>query len=293
MRLGMTQMIDGKPGRGLEFIQATAQGMERRGFVSFWCGDHIVFFSRYDSKYPDGGLGDKAFQEDQGLFEPLLTLTAAALATTTLRVGLSVEIVPERNPVVRARDIATLDNFSNGRFDYGVGIGWAKEEYAALGVPYERRGARCDDYLEAMKALWTQPQASHHGEFVNFDRVLAFPKPVQKPHPPILVGGNTRAALRRAVKLGDGWFGWGLTMDEMDECLVMLDEELRAAGRERDSLKMYYGMPYGGDLPTLVGILTDLEGRGFEEIVIGTGLSRNRYDKQLDDYALALDRWLR
>src|ERR1700710_1553832 len=112
MRVGMSQMIDGRPGRGLEFIQATAVGMERRGFVSFWCGDHIVFFQKYDSKYPVGGLGDAAFREDQGLFEPMLTLTAAALATTELRIGLSVDILPERNPIVRARDIATLDNFS-------------------------------------------------------------------------------------------------------------------------------------------------------------------------------------
>jgi probable F420-dependent oxidoreductase len=293
MRVGMTQMIDGQPGRGLEFIQATAVGMERRGFVSFWCGDHIVFFQTYDSQYPDGGLGDAGFRVDQGLFEPMLTLTAAALATTELRIGLSVEILPERNPVVRARDIATLDNFSNGRFDYGIGIGWAKEEYAAVGVPYERRGARCDEYVGAMKALWTQSPSSYHGEFVNFDNVVAYPKPVQRPHPPILVGGNTRAALRRAARLGDGWFGWGLTVPEIDECLVMLDEELGAAGRDRDDLMMYLGLPYGGDLETLVEYLTEVERRGFEEAVIGTGLSRKRYETQLDDYALALDRWTR
>jgi probable F420-dependent oxidoreductase len=284
-------MIDGKPGRGVEFIQATAVGMERRGFASFWCGDHIVFFRRYDSQYPDGGLGDAGFQPDQGLFEPLLTLTAAALATTTLRVGLGVEIVPERNPIVRARDIATLDHFSHGRFDYGVGVGWAQEEYEALGVPWERRGARCDDYLHAMKTLWTQPEATHHGEFVSFDAVLAYPKPVQQPHPPILVGGNTRPALRRAARLGDGWFGWGLTIPELDVCLAVLDEELASAHRDRDSLKMYLGLPYGGDLPTLVAYLTEVERRGFEEAVIGTGLGRNRYEQQLDDYASALDRW--
>jgi probable F420-dependent oxidoreductase len=291
MRVGMSQMIDGQPGRGIEFIQATAVEMERRGFASFWCGDHIVFFRRYDSRYPDGGLGEAGFRDDQGLFEPLLTLTAAALATTTLRVGLSVDIVPERNPIVRARDIATLDHFSKGRFDYGTGIGWAKEEYEAIGVPWPDRGARCDDYLAAMKALWTQPVASHHGPFVEFDHVLANPKPVQTPHPPILVGGNSRAAIRRAVRLGDGWFGWGLTIPELDECLVLVEEELAAAGRERDSLRMYLGLPYGGDLETLVSYLYEVELRGFEEAVIGTGLSRNRYERQLDDYALALDRW--
>jgi probable F420-dependent oxidoreductase len=289
----MSQMIDGQPGRGVEFIQATAVGMERRGFASFWCGDHIVFFRTYESQYPSGGLGDAGFRDDQGLFEPMLTLTAAALVTTELRVGLSVEILPERNPVVRARDIATLDHFSNGRFDYGVGIGWAREEYAALGVPWEHRGRRCDDYLGAMKALWTQSPSSHHGEFVDFDDVVAYPKPVQQPHPPILVGGNTRPALRRAARLGDGWFGWGLTVPELDDCLELLDEELTAADRDRDDLRMYLGLPYGGDLETLVDYLGEVERRGFEEAVIGTGLSRKRYETQLDDYALALDRWTR
>jgi probable F420-dependent oxidoreductase len=293
MRVGMAQMIDGQPGRGLEFIQVTAVGMERRGFVSFWCGDHIVFFQKYESQYPDGGLGDAAFRVDQGLFEPLLTLTAAALVTTELRIGLSVEILPERSPIVRARDIATLDNFSKGRFDYGIGIGWAKEEYAALGVPYERRGDRCDDYLRAMKALWTENPSTHQGEFVSFADVVAYPKPVQQPHPPILVGGNSRAALRRAARLGDGWFGWGLTIAEVDDCLVVLDQELAAVGRDRDDLKMYIGFPFGGPLDALVDRLTKLETRGFEEAVIGTGLSRKRYETQLDEYALALDRWTR
>ena len=293
MRLGMTQMIDGRPGRGLEFIQATAVGMEQRGFASFWCGDHIVFFQNYMSHAPDSALGDAGFHEDQGLFEPLLTLTAAALATTELRIGLSVEILPERNPIVRARDIATLDNFSKGRFDYGIGIGWAKEEYAALGVPYERRGQRCDEYVGAMRALWTENPSTYHGEFVRFENVVAYPKPVQNPHPPILVGGNTRAALRRTARLGDGWFGWGLTVPQIDDCLVMLDEELSNVGRDRDDLKMYIGLAYSGPLDTLAEYLTELERRGFEEVVLGTGLSHKRYESQLDDYALALGRWTR
>ncbi|MCU1345640.1 MAG: class F420-dependent oxidoreductase, partial [Acidimicrobiia bacterium] len=176
-------------------------------------------------------------------------------------------------------------------FDYGVGIGWSKEEYAAVGVPWEQRGARCDDYLAAMKSLWTESPSSYHGPFVEFDSVVAHPKPVQQPHPPILVGGNTRAALRRAARMGDGWFGWGLTIAELDDCLPVLDEELAAAGRDRDDLQMYLGLPYGGDLETLVEYLKQVEQRGFEEAVIGTGLSRHRYDTQLDDYARALDRW--
>jgi probable F420-dependent oxidoreductase len=286
-------MIDGQPGRGIEFIQATAVGMEHRGFASFWCGDHVVFFRHYESRYPSGGLGEAGFRPDQGLFEPMLTLTAAALATTELRVGMGVEVLPERHPVVRARDIATLDQFSNGRFDYGVGVGWAKEEYAALGVPWDDRGKRCDDYLRAMKTLWTEPEATHAGPFVSFEKVVAYPKPVQQPHPPILVGGNSRPALRRAARLGDGWFGWGLTLPELDECLVVLDAELAAAGRDRDALRLYLGLPYTGELQTLADYLSEVERRGFDEAVIGTGLSRSKYERQLDDYALALARWTR
>jgi len=294
MRIGLSHIVDGRPGRGLEFAQESARAAERTGFSSYWSGDHVVYFSDYESKYPYSdngkfGLDGGGFRADQGLFEPLMMLQAAALATTTIRLGIGVEIVPERNPLIRARDITTLDHFSNGRFDYGVGVGWSAEEYAALGVPWDARGARCDEYLEVMKTVWADtPTASFHGRFVEFDDLVAFPKPIQRPHPPIFVGGNSRVTMRRLARLGDGWLGWNLEVAEVDECLVMLDEEMAAVGRDRSDVKLYLGRPFHGDWAELAPYVDELATRGIEEFVIGMALSSRRFDEQLESCARAL-----
>src|SRR5205823_1567015 len=131
-------------------------------------------------------------------------------------------LIGERNPLLTAREVATVDQFTGGRFMLGVGAGWSSEEYEALGVPWERRGARCDEYIEVMKLLWTQERASYKGEFCSFSDVAAFPKPARSPHPPVLVGGNTPPALRRAARFGDGWFGWNLSVDEVAAAMDQL-----------------------------------------------------------------------
>jgi probable F420-dependent oxidoreductase len=285
MRYGVVQIIDGTPGRGLEFIRATARTMEELGFASFWAPDHVVFFDDYLSKYPHSDDGSFGFKEDQGLLEPLMVLQVAAAATERIRVGTSVEIVPERNPVIRAKHVTTLDHFSDGRLDYGIGIGWSKEEYAAVGVPWERRGPRTDEYLQAMNALWTQHRATFEGEFASFRDVVAFPKPVQQPRPPILVGGITDAAIRRAVRHGDGWYGWKLTIEELDDRLAVIDRELEAAERTRDGFRVYLGAPHHGDTTELAAYLREVEARGVDEFVFGLSLSRSRYREQLETYA--------
>lgn len=294
MRIGLSHIVDGRPGRGIEFLEGTAVEAERTGFSSYWSGDHVVYFRNYESDYPYSdngkfGLDGGGFRDDQGLYEPMMILQAAARVTTSIRLGIGVEIVPERNPLIRARDITTLDHFSNGRFDYGVGVGWSKEEYAALNVPWEARGRRCDEYLEVMKSVWADtPVASFHGEFVQFDGLVAYPKPIQRPHPPILVGGNSRVTMRRLARHGDGWFGWRLQPDEIDECLAMMDEELAAEGRDRDDVKLYLGTPFHGDWNELKPYLDEVAARGIEEFVIGMALSRSRYTEQLEACAKAL-----
>ena len=234
MRIGFVHIVDGTPGRGLEFIQDTARAAEELGFSSYWAPDHVVFFDEGDfaQVYPHSDDGRPPTREDQGLLEPIMVLQAAAQVTSRIKVGTSVEIITERNPVVRSKHIATIDQFSNGRFLYGVGIGWQREEYDAVGVPWERRGKRADEYIDAMKILWSEHRATFHGEFVSFTNVVAFPKPVQKPNPPVLVGGDTPAAIRRAVRHGDGWYGWKLTLPALDEALATLDAgaEGRRAG---------------------------------------------------------------
>lgn len=288
MRFGVVQIADGLPGRGLDFVAETASCLEELGFDSYWAPDHLVFFDEFTSKYPHSDDGTFGFKKDQGLLEPIMVLQAAAAATSRIRIGTSVEIVTVRHPVERSKHIVTLDHFSQGRFDYGVGIGWMREEYEAVSVPWERRGARADDYLQAMKALWTQNRASHDGEFVSFTDVVAFPKPYQDPHPPILVGGITRAALRRSAVHGDGWYGWKLTVEELADALVILDEELAAAGRTRDGFRVVLGMPHYGDHDGLAEYIAAVGDLGVDEFVLGLSVPRSGVRPFLESYASTL-----
>lgn len=288
MRYGVVQIVDGEPGRGIEFVQTTAVALEELGFDSYWAPDHVVFFDEVASKYPHSDDGAFGFKQDQGLLEPLMVLQAAAAVTSRIRLGTSVEIITERNPVERAKHVTTLDHFSDGRFDYGVGIGWSREEYAAVGVPWEGRGRRADEYIEVMKALWTQHRSTYDGEFVSFRDVVAFPKPVQRPHPPILVGGITRPALRRAARHGDGWYGWKMTPDELRDALNVLDEELEAAGRSRDGFRVLMGAPHHGDVDPLLPYLEQIERLGVDEFVLGLSIPRRDPRGVLERYAAAL-----
>ena len=164
------------------------------------------------------------------------------------------------------------------------------EEFAAAGVPFEGRGARADHHIEAMRALWTQSRASYHSEYVSFDDVIMFPKPAQQPHPPILVGGVSRVALRRAARLGDGWYGWKLTPEELSECVEILDDELGKVGRRRDEgFRVLLGAPHRAGL---VDELQEYADRGVDEFVFGYSLSRERHGEQLAKHAQELGTWL-
>lgn len=290
MDIGLVYIVDGRPGRGLEFAQACAAEAESLGFKSIWAPDHVAFFDEYSSRYPHSDTGKFKFLPDQGHVDDLQVLLAAAMVTSTIRLGTSVEVVAIRNPLTRAREIAALDQFSGGRFQYGVGVGWKAEEFAAAGVPFERRGERADHHIEAMRALWTQPRASYHSEFVSFDDVIMYPKPAQAPHPPFLVGGVSRVAMRRAARLGDGWYGWKLTPDELSECIQVLDEELVKVGRRRDDgFRVLLGAPHN---PTLIDDLSSYAERGVDEFVVGYSLSREHHGEQLAKHAQELGTWL-
>ena len=286
MKIGVVQIIDGLPGRGLDFAAETASVMEELGFHSYWAPDHALFFDSITSSYPHSESGEFGFRKDQGILDPLMVLQAAAKATSALRIGTSVEVITLRNPVVRSKHVATLDQFSGGRLDYGVGIGWMKEEYEAVGVPWEGRADRADEYIQAMKALWTQHRSAFDGKFVSFSDVVAFPKPVQNPHPPILVGGISRGAIKRAAKFGDGWYGWKMTLDELDGAIDMLREELSLVGRSLDDgFKLMLGTPHFGDTAEVVDFIMQLKKRGISEFVLGLSLSRSRMREQLESYA--------
>src|SRR5262249_26307655 len=150
----------GSPGRDAAYIQEFATKAEAVGFESLWVPEHVVFFDEYDSRYPYNETGTLNLGSNPGIFDPFLALTVAAVATTGLRLGTSVLLIGERNPLITAREAATLDQISAGRFLLGVGVGWSREEYLALGVPWERRGDRCDEYIQVMKELWGAPRSS-------------------------------------------------------------------------------------------------------------------------------------
>lgn len=227
MPIGMGVAADPK------VIASTARTAEQAGFHSLWSGDHVVFLKKFASQYPYAQAGKLPIQSTKiPLLDPFAALTFAAAHTKTIRLGTGVYLVPERNPVATAKQVASLDVLSEGRFDFGVGIGWLAEEFAAVGVPWERRAARTMEYLRAMKMLWTEEEPEFTGEFCSFPQAHLFPKPVQKPYPPIIFGGNSTPALKRTAEAGDGWYGWTLTPAETKEKIESIRRYARAAGRD-------------------------------------------------------------
>jgi len=178
---------------------------EAVGFESVWGGEHVVLPTVIESRYPYTADGKIPAEPDTPVPDPLIWLAFVAAVAPTLRLGTCILILPQRNPVVLAKELATLDRLSGGRVELGIGVGWLREEFDALGVPWGRRGARNDEYVAAMRALWSAPHAEFHGEFVDFAPVTCSPRPLQASIP-ILVGGDTPAAIERAVRLADGYF---------------------------------------------------------------------------------------
>lgn len=210
---------------------------EAAGFESLWGGEHVVLPSTIESRYPYTSDGRIPAQPDTPIPDPLIWLAFAAAAAPTLRLGTCILIVPQRNPLVLAKEIATLDRISGGRVELGLGVGWMKEEFDALGIEWERRGARNDEYVAAMRALWSGPHAEFHGEFVDFPPVTCSPRPVQASIP-VVVGGDTDAAIRRAVRLADGYFPGEGDAERLGGLLGRLREAAERAGRDPKSIEV-------------------------------------------------------
>jgi probable F420-dependent oxidoreductase len=214
-----------------EFLTAYAAAAEEGGFASIWVGEHVVFFDEYESKYPYSDDGKVGLPPDSGMLGLFETITFLAGVTSSIRLGTAVCLVPQRNPVYTAKSVATADWLSNGRLDFGVGIGWLREEFEALNEPFERRAARTREYLEVMQRLWTDEVSTHDGEFFTLRDARMFPKPVQQPRPPIYFGGETDPALRRVADLGDGWHGFNHLPDSAGESVQRLEKMLAERGR--------------------------------------------------------------
>ncbi|HLZ69407.1 MAG TPA: LLM class F420-dependent oxidoreductase [Dehalococcoidia bacterium] len=213
------------------FISEAARTAERLGFHSIWAPEHVLLFDEYAAHYPYTENGRMRNASDAAVPEPFNLLSFIAGATTRIRLGTGICLVPQRNPVYTAKEVATLDYLSGGRVDFGVGIGWQQEEFAALGVPWPKRAQRTRAYLEVMRRLWCDPVSSYEGEYYRLPPSRQYPKPVQQPHPPIHFGGESDAALRRVAEIGHGWFGYGLNPAQTAERLQVLGGLLEQRGR--------------------------------------------------------------
>ncbi len=227
----------------------TAQGAvelgraaEAAGFDSVWTVEHVVYPDSYDSEYPYDPSGRMSMTPDTPLPDPLIWLTWVATATTTLRLGTGILILPQRNPVVLAKSLGTLDSMSGGRVSLGVGVGWLKEEFAALGIAWGRRGQRTDDYIGAMRALWDADSTSFESEHASFSGVSVNPKPANG-RVPIVIGGHSKAAARRAGRLGDGFWPGPREGVSIAELIDVMRQEAAAAGRDPDSIEINVGLP--------------------------------------------------
>jgi len=240
------------------FIRASAIAAEKAGFAHYWMPDHIVQFPEYpESVYPYAeGSGQEAPEQSDDaplkwdddtysnqsaanpLIDPVIGMAWAAAATTTLEVGTNILVLPQRNPLVLAKELATLDSFAGGRALLGVGVGWAKEEFDATGADFATRGRRTDEMIQAMRAAWTQPVSSFSGQLERFENVYSYPKPPRPGGVPVLIGGESRPAMRRVATLGDGWLPFNLPVEEAAGRIAEVKRMTLEAGRDFEHLRI-------------------------------------------------------
>ncbi|HEY6420587.1 MAG TPA: LLM class F420-dependent oxidoreductase [Candidatus Binataceae bacterium] len=225
-----------------------ARRCEALGFESFWLPEHAIIPVEHKTPYPrsrDGKIPD----DYSHIIDPFVGLAFAAAATKTIKLATGVCLVPEHDPLVLAKSVATLDHFSGGRFLFGVGAGWLRDESEIMGVDFRRRWPLTREYLRAMKELWTKPEASFEGEFVKFPPVKSNPKPAQKPHPPILIGAGGERALKNTALVGDGWAPIALAPAQLREQLQTLKQLCDQAGRDARKMDITVFAPVGGKEP--------------------------------------------
>ena len=227
-----------------DFIRRSAQAAERSGFSSFWLGDHVVLFGAYpESPYPYAGVnpswGDPPIPDPRlPLYEPVTGMCWAAAATTRIEIGSSIIILPQRNPVVLAKELSTLDEYSGGRVTLGIGAGWCKEEMDAIGADWPGRGKRTDEYVAAMRVLWRNDAASFKGETISFENAYMYPRPKRNNSVPIMIGGDSDVALRRVARIGDGWLAFNLPADKAAARVALLRELAERQNRDPAPLRI-------------------------------------------------------
>ena len=259
-----------------EWVRTVAITAERLGFSTIWAPEHVVLLDQYASKYPYS-TGQFPWPTDIPIADPFTTLAYAAACTSKIRLATGICLVPEHNPLVLAKTAATLDRLSGGRFILGAGVGWLAEEFEALGIPFERRGARTREYVDVMRKLWTEQRSSHQGQFAKFTDVLSYPKPVSSNGIPVWFGGESNPALRRVAEYGDGWIGFNLLPDQASEKIRRIEELLKTNGRNRSDVKLTVS-PYINPIKT--DDLKRYHDAGVEEVVL-LALDRSRSEGEL------------
>jgi probable F420-dependent oxidoreductase len=286
MRLGLHALGIGN-GAVRAVIDAVAAAADNAGFATLWSGEHVVMVDESASRYPYSDDGRIAVPAEADWIDPLIGLSFAAAVTSTIRLATGVLLLPEHNPVLVAKQAATLDTLSGGRLTLGVGIGWSREEFDALGVPFERRAARTKEYVDAIRTLWRDDVASFDGEFVGFDAVRVNPKPVRDRRIPIVLGGNSDAALRRVAAWGDGWYAFNLdSVDAVAERVDALRELCSENGRDPGELSIAVALR--DTEPSDIGPLAAL---GVDELVVVEGPPEDAPAAARWVSALA-DRWM-
>ena len=228
-----------------ENMRACAQLVEELGFDSLWVSEHIVIPRKQRTPYFRSPTGEFPVPPDMAFLEPIATLLFAAACSERVQLGMSVCVLPTRNPVITAKELATLDVLSGGRLIFGVGAGWWAEEFEMLGVPFQQRGARTNEYIQLIKKLWTEDNPSFRGRFWQIEEVGFAPKPLHKPHPPVWVGGDAEPALRRAGRLADAWHAVDYAPPELAEMFARVQGYAKEAGRDPGAVDLTLRLTLG------------------------------------------------
>lgn len=247
MKFGIVFANTGAAAVDPDAAAALGQIAEEAGFDSLWTVEHVVVPAGYESEYPYSKSGKMPGGEESPIPDPLIWLTWMAAATQRIRLATGVVILPQRNPVVLAKELATLDLLSRGRVTFGVGIGWLREEFDAIGVPFDERVARTEETIEVLRVLWNEAEPTFKGRFTNFEKAKLYPKPAQAGGPPIVVGGHSPAAARRAGRLGDGFFPARGDLTTLPALLEEMRAAATEAGRDPEAIEVTTGGAFDVD----------------------------------------------
>ena len=249
------------------------QRAEALGYESVWTAEHVIIPKQYSSVYPYNPSGKVPFRPDAAIIDPLIALTYVAASTKQLRLGTGVNILPQMSPLYLAKWASSIDYLSKGRLMLGVGVGWLKEEFEAIGVPFTGRGKRADEYLQALKQVWTGEEVNYHGEFLNWQGFMMRPRPAQPGGIPLVIGGVTPAAIRRLVRYGDGWYVIGKDLDDYRAHMRAFHDECQRQGRNPSEIEITAYWNYYGEGRESLAVYKDL---GVHRLLVNMRALRDR-----------------